>query len=336
MNQPVKILHIFDDEKISQPTINLFRKLLGYDQTFIVIAAKEEKWSNIFQANNSFRLLPHTPDLNSRLRHLIGEYDIIFLQALSFEKARAISSRKFDGKVFIWGLWGYELYNIFSYFNPRKNQNFSTIGNKKNNIISKIRDFYTFNIIYKKAVKKIDICLFLLEQDFKLLSDSLDHNAVWMTACYQTVENMYGRRRDFTIRGDSILIGNSSTSSNRHEYVFGLLEGADTGNRRIIVPLSYGDPEYRNEVIKSGENIFKKQLRPLIDFMDLETYLEEIKTVSHVIMAHERQQGFGSIVMMLMGGAKVFLSESSPLYDWLKELGVFVFCVESDTAWRTG
>lgn len=330
MNQQTKILHIFDDEEITKSTIDLYKNLKAYDQTFLIITDDEKKWSNIFPSNDSVQILINSSNLISQLRQLINNYDIIFLQALSYHKAKAISIWKFNKKVFIWALWGYELYNIFNYFSSQDNQYLSTTEKKKTGIINKLRDIYIFDIVYKKAVKKIDICLFLLKKDFELLSSSLHHNAVWMTSCYQTIENIYGEKRTFTIRGNSILIGNSSALSNRHERVFNILEGANIENRSLVVPLSYGDSDYREKILEQGEKLFREQFRPLINFMKMDDYLEEIKTCSHVIMAHERQQGFGSIIMMLLGGAKVFLSSSSPLYDWFKKLDIIIYCVERD------
>jgi dTDP-N-acetylfucosamine:lipid II N-acetylfucosaminyltransferase len=330
MNHSIKILHIFDDEKITKPTIDLFRKLPEYDQTFAVLTNEPKKWQDSNPLETSVRLLADSSGSVGEMRDLIEKYDIIFLQALSYYKAKAINSSKLNKKVFIWGLWGYELYNIVNYFGKQENRYFNTFYKNKKSIGRKLRDFYTYKIVYKQAVKKIDICLFLLEKDFELLSKSIRHDAVWMTGCYQTIENIQGLHQNFKVHGNSILVGNSSTPSNKHEKVFEVLKNADINDRQIIVPLSYGDSEYRKIILNQGKDMFGGQFKPLTEFMDIDSYLEEIKSGSQVIMAHERQQAFGSIMTMLLGGAKVYLSEASPLYQWFKEMGVHIFSFEND------
>lgn len=329
MNRPVKFLHIFDDEKITRTTIDLFKKLEEYEQTFVIISEGEPEKSENYSSPDLVQILNKSADLTSRLEELVESHDVIFFQALSYEKAKVLSNIKSNKKVFIWGLWGFELYNIVDYFGNFKDSNISTTKKEKS-LKSRIRDFYTFNFIYKRAVKKLDICLFLLESDFNLLSKFISHDAIWMTACYQTVENIHGIKNDFEVAGNSILLGNSSTPSNKHAQIFDALKAYDLGDRSLIAPLSYGDDEYREEIIKLGKENFGGNFKPLTSFFDIDSYLEEIKNCAHVIMAHERQQGFGSIIMMLSGGSKVYLSNSGPLYSWFKNLGVVIFCVEKD------
>lgn len=330
MNHSTKILHIFDDAIITNSTINLFRKLSNYDQTFAVITDDEEKWSNSFINDNSVRLLTTLPSLNKQLSQLISDFDVIFLQALSYEKAKAINNSKFNEKVFVWGLWGYELYNIFDYFNSQDYQGTNKTQKANSKIMDKIKDFYTYNVVYRKAVKRIDICLFLMKKDFELLSSSLSHKSLWMTACYQTVENIYNGQVNFAVEGNSILIGNSSTPSNKHEKIFELVQAAGIENRSIIVPLSYGDLDYRKKIVEKGEKLFREQFKPLLEFMTMSSYLKVLSSCSHVIMGHKRQQGFGSIIMMLLGGAKVFLSYDNLIYHWLKELDILIYSIEDD------
>lgn len=329
MNRPVKFLHIFDDEKITRTTIDLFKKLEEYEQTFVIISEGEREKPENYSPPDSVQILNKSAELTSRLREMIESHDVIFFQALSYEKAKVLSNIKANKKIFIWGLWGFELYNIVDYFGDFKDSNISTTKKEKS-LKSRIRDFYTFNFIYRRAVKKLDICLFLLESDFDLLSKFIRHDAIWMTACYQTAENIHGIKNDFEVAGNSILLGNSSTPSNKHAQVFDILKAYDLGDRSLIAPLSYGDDEYREEIIKLGKENFGENFKPLTSFFDIDSYLEEIKNCAHVIMAHERQQGFGSIIMMLLGGSKVYLSNAGPLYSWFKDLDVVIFCVEKD------
>ena len=331
MNSSKKILHIFDPAIISQSTIELFENL-DFNQRYVVISSQQEKWENFTRKINNIRLIdPKKQDIVSILMEEIKAADIIFAQALSYEKAKAINQVKDTSKVFIWGLWGYGLYNFVNYIKKDSSfEDFKTNLETNRGFINKIKEYYTFNYVYKKAIQKIDICLFLLESDFNLLGSVVKHNAQWRTACYQTMDNLIGGNKDFKITGNSILLGNSSTPSNRHKVVLEELKKVENLDRKVITPLNYGDQEYKKDILEIGKNTLGVNFVPLTDFMPLEEYTSTIQDCSHVIMAHKRQQGFGTIMTTLYGGAKLYLSEISPFYSWLKKLGIAVYSIENE------
>ena len=333
MRSEKKFLHLFDASIIGQATIELFEKL-NFNQRYVVITTDSdfEKWTKFARRIENIRIINiKNTDVGSALNEEVKAADIIFIQALSFEKAKAIKYSKDDEKVFIWGLWGYGLYNFVKY---QKNENssdeYSTRLKSKTSLIVQFKEYYTFNIIYKKAIQKIDICLFLLESDFKLLGEVIQHKAKWKTACYQTIDNLIGGNKDYKITGNSILLGNSSTPSNRHKVVLEELKKVENLDRKVITPLNYGDQEYKKDILEIGKNTVGVNFVPLTDFMPLEEYTSTIQDCSHVIMAHKRQQGFGTIMTTLYGGAKLYLSETSPFYSWLKKLGIAVYSIENE------
>jgi len=328
MERESKILHIFDDEIICRATIELYKKLKDYDQNYLIISYTPQKWGDFFPNDPTVMSIPVSEDSHKSLASKIKDYDIIILQAFSVGKAKAIIENQFNNKVFIWALWGYGLYNIVNYFNPSKKALTTTLAKKS--IKQKLQDFYTYKVIYRKALKKIDICLFLLESDYQLLSKAIPHSAIWMTACYQTHENLFGKLGPFEVQGNDILIGNSSTPSNRHEIVFDKLSSVDLGNKRLITPLGYGDKIYKDEIIAIGKSRFGEQFTPIIKFMEIDAYQTLLRACGHVVMAHVRQQAFGTLLMMLLAGSKLYLSERSPFFNWFKEMGIALFSVEND------
>lgn len=319
------ILHVFDDAIISLDTIYLFLKLEEYNQTFAIITSDTEKWDKI---DLPLLFIKNNKNSVTEIHALMQQFDVIIIQALSYEKAKAIN--KFNNKksVIIWALWGYELYNIAQYFTKTKLEFSTTTRNK--GILQRIKDYYAFKIIYQRAVQKIDISLFLLKEDFDLLSSCIPNAMIWKEACYQTVNNLIGENSSFKSTGNSILIGNSSTPSNRHEIAFNQLSKLNLNERNIIVPLSYGDNEYRDKVLTAGKLKFGNKFNPLKEFMSKDSYSQLLSSCSHAIFAHERQQAFGSILTMLLGGAKVFLSRVNPLFNWFNQHKIIVFSLESD------
>ena len=320
-----KFLHIFDDAIISIDTIQLFLKLNDYDQQFAIITSDKKKWEDI-GFENSLILIDNNKNCVNEILAIIVDFDIIIMQALSFEKAKAISKIQSNNKVLIWALWGYELYNIVNYYSDN-HQEFSTVLNKKS-WIQKIKDYYTFKIIYKKAISKIDISLFLLKKDFELLSSCIPNTIIWKEGCYQTINNLTGEFPNNKSTGNSILVGNSSTPSNRHNIAIEKLSNIDLKNRKVIVPLSYGDDNYREQILNLGNEKFQSNFTPLIDFISRESYTEILSSCSHAIFAHERQQAFGSILTMLLLGTKVFLSETNPLFSWFQSKNIIIYNLE--------
>lgn len=326
MQKESRILHIFDDELICRSTIELYKKLDQLDQKFIVISNSSEKWRQYFPNDSSVMTLPVSDDIHNRLSKEISNYDIIILQAFSVAKAKSILKSKFNDKVFIWALWGYGLYNIVNYFKPSDSELSTTLAKKS--LKQRLQDFYTYRIVYRRALKKIDLCVFLLEHDFNLLNQVVKHNAIWMTACYQTDENLFGQMGPFAVEGNDILIGNSSTPSNRHQFVFDKLSTADLGGSQLIAPLGYGDQTYKQRIIDLGNETFGEHFTPITELMELDAYQAMLSSCGHVIMAHERQQAFGTLLMMLLAGSKIYLSEKSPFFNWFTNMGVTIYSIE--------
>ncbi|MCU1417973.1 MAG: hypothetical protein JWP32_2147 [Schumannella sp.] len=123
------------------------------------------------------------------------------------------------------------------------------------------------------------------------------------------------------ITGDDILVGNSATLTNNHVEVFEQLARIGVGGRRVVVPLSYGDPAYASYAAERGRQLLGSDFVPLRDFMPLAEYQRVIADCNLVVMGHRRQQGIGNVAAAMWSGAQVFLDERSPLSTFLRERG---------------
>ena len=61
----------------------------------------------------------------------------------------------------------------------------------------------------------------------------------------------------------------------------------------------------KEAILELGEKTLGNSFDPIIEFLPLNAYNARIQSCSHVIMAHERQQAFGTIVTMLYGGGEI-------------------------------
>lgn len=129
--------------------------------------------------------------------------------------------------------------------------------------------------------------------------------------------------------GDKIIIqvGNSGTPSNHHKEVLDLLYPYKD-KIKIILPLSYGEKEYSDEIKKIALDKFGDNLNILIDFMPLEEYNKILQSTHIAIFATDRQQAMGNIFVLLLLGKKVYLKEGYTHYDFFIKNGFKIFNIK--------
>jgi hypothetical protein len=128
-----------------------------------------------------------------------------------------------------------------------------------------------------------------------------------------------------------ILVGNSATETNRHELVFDKLKRFKDDNIRLIVPLSYGNDEYRKRIFEVGRREFSNKFYPIVEFLPFEQYLNIIFNIDIAIFFHNRSQAMGNIIQILGLGKKIFLDRNNnPLYQLFRNLGVKVYDFETE------
>ena len=87
-------------------------------------------------------------------------------------------------------------------------------------------------------------------------------------------------------------------------------------NVKFYCPLSYGDFEYREEVISAGKSILGENFVPLIDYLNPDDYSRILSKMNVAIFYQERQQATGNIEIVSYYGAKVYLMSSSTTWDY--------------------
>ena len=115
-----------------------------------------------------------------------------------------------------------------------------------------------------------------------------------------------------------IQVGNSATETNNHINVLNKLEKYKNENIRIILPLSYGDKEYANEVSNFAKAKFGNKIIVLAEMMPIEEYVKLISKIDIGIFAMDRQQALGNIHMLATNGCKLFIKRGGQLDDYLK------------------
>ena len=180
------------------------------------------------------------------------------------------------------------------------------------------------------SLNRLDYFIPIIEPEYTL-ARSLNpwFKAEYVCWNYGTVEDDMSNGTMVGNPGRDILIGNSASFENNHLELFELLAGSfDLEDRKLVTPLSYGNPWYAEKVIAEGTRLFGGQFVPLTEFLPKEQYIEILDSCGHVFMNHLRQQALGNICIMMLKGAKIYLNPVNPLYAWLNEKGAFVESID--------
>lgn len=129
-------------------------------------------------------------------------------------------------------------------------------------------------------------------------------------------------KQDITTDNIRIIVGNSATESNQHREIFDMLTNFDNEKFVVIVPLSYGDDEYKKQIIDYGYLKLKDKFVPLTEYMKKDEYLNLLSSCNIGIFNNNRQQGMGNISSLLQLGKKVFVREGTAMWSHYETLGV--------------
>lgn len=124
-----------------------------------------------------------------------------------------------------------------------------------------------------------------------------------------------------------IVIGNSATSSNQHLEIFEHIKHMDLTRVELFCPLSYGEDEYRDRVVRRGKELFGDCFHPIVDYMKYEDYMCFLNTCDVGIYNNNRQQALGNINRLLDLGKKVFLPKR--MREYCADYGYVTYAVET-------
>lgn len=326
-------LHFVNDEKIINRTIDEFDKVFPGENLWVIANRPKD-----------FRIVDPRPNVMGRdefLRnHTNGDYEEVYIHLLNRRKMNLVSRLKPDARrKTYWIIWGLDLYNKLLV--PRGFKLFAE-GNPmaRKGIFGKLFKVFGRNREARKTVR------FIRENIDYIVTDTTENDYDYLMRYYPELKDI--PRKDFfyypidvilneelrasEVSGTDIMIGNSASATNNHHHVLEILGRLDTGDRKIVVPLSYsGKKKYVSAVIERGEALFGNRFRPLLKFMPLSDYNRQQASTATALFGNLRQEAIGNIIIALYLGAKVFLIKSNPVYSWAESHGLKVFDLETMT-----
>jgi len=185
------------------------------------------------------------------------------------------------------------------------------------------------NISIHDVIGKVDL-LWVNPEEMSMIEKALPgFKGKFHRICYYSAEDTFAKGPE-RMDGPDVLIGNSATDTNNHLELFDYLMSLELDDRKLIVPLSYGDDWYGDEIARVGRKLFGSRFVPLRTYMPMDEYYGRIATCGTVVMNHVRQQAGTTIATALYKGAKVFLRRENPVLDFYQNMGIKLFTIQDD------
>ncbi len=331
------ILHLIHDDKVVPRMIKLFEEYNPGKNIFICVSTKQ-KGRLKFIKNNSNVIMSYS----KQALHLPWKnIDKICIHYLDIHKRFYLRLRglfhNLKSKKIIWLMWGGDIYSYLehkgfilyskenSYYFIRKKEHSDIIESLFHRIIS-VLDYRTLEGFINNRVDYIAASI----EEFKLFKKyvSFDNCKDLLSFSYYSIEDTLGELFGLSISGDSIMVGNSASATNNHEYVLKYLEQLDIGKTEVIVPMSYGVNRCYLDIIETKYCSSLANVVVLKEFLPLDDYHRILMKCSTFIYGNFRQEAWGNILMALYLGGKVYLCNCNPLSEYCKRLGFKIFDLE--------
>lgn len=326
-------LHIVNDEKIINRTIDVFDECLASKNIYVVMRTKKPfRW--VKERDNVF-----TP---SELINRIGEFsfDKVFIHLLNRKKINLVEKLNLGNAKIYWIIWGLDLYNNllepkgFEMIDPdssfaRKNAWKKSLTGWFNRFLDNRKEHRIADFI-RRRVDYIVTDTTDNDYDYLLRYYPEMKDKQWKDFFYYPIDVILGEELlASTITGNHLMIGNSASRSNNHEFAIKKLRNLDLTGRKVYIPLSYSILKpYVDTVENVAQECLGDSYSPLHSFMPLEEYNKLQQSVSVAIYGNWRQEAIGNILISLYLGAKVYLAKRNPVYEWAQRHDLIVFPLE--------
>ncbi len=302
----MKNLHIFPNDKFTNSYINFINNFFSSNEHLFLVP-KTEVTTVITENENVISLEMNLLNRFYMLRKMYKSEKIILHGLFDSRTVLMLFLNPWLLSKCYWVIWGGDLY--YYRFKPK------TLKAK----------FY--EIVRHKVIKKLAGLITHIKGDYELAKlwygAEGKHYYSYLYPSNQFKEVKLTPKKNI----DTIFVqvGNSADSTNNHLEIFEMLQPfTKTISMTIICPLSYGEKNYQEKIIKEGKRIFGEKFNPLIEFMSLEEYLKILSKIDVAIFNHHRQQAIGNITTLLGLGKKVYIRDDITTWEFCEAHGLKV------------
>ena len=328
-----KNVHFVFDNMASKAFYDYVKKQEYFNQNLFVLIESYTKFGfftgaseNIYRINYTY-LNKYSSDYC--LISTINQSENVFIHDLSNIICKFFENPLLHNKKTHWIVWGADLYSDIQI--PLYYQKTKELINGNT-----LTDIQIDNLSKAKFIKNLDVILTGIKGDYNLVKENFETDAKHEYFFYplfidfeilDRVINDAGRKK--TSNGINILVGNSGTATNNHLEVFEILAQYLDEINEVVVPLSYGDKEYIENITYHGRRLLGNKFKPLYEFLKKYEYAKIVNECDLIFMNHRRQQGFANMIVALYLGKMVYLSENVTTYGTLVDWKLNVKKIES-------
>lgn len=269
-----------------------------------------------------------------QLDTLRDTFDFVFIHYLRRNYHRLLTENYFDSEKVVWVVWGADAFSLGRFFNKHlmpqtwryrlkasMQKSFShgcKIAIKS--VFPSVFDFQAMNREVLVSIRKIKNIIVLMPNDAIALKKTYGISANFYHINY--VDPIFTKQTVFDFNyGNYVLVGNSAEFTNNHIDALRLISLETLGNKKLLIPLSYGDNFHAKIVESYAKQKFDNQAITLRDFISFDEYVKLISRCEIAIMPHIRQQAIGNIVKLLLQGTHIYFHPASSVYQFLQEKG---------------
>lgn len=328
----MRIIHIIVDNKFIDGAISLFDEGCKSECAYAIYVTNTDAYKAEYVRYKNLLFINGDNALD-----VINSYDVVILHSLPCLPLDIIPQINPRVKV-VWFAWGYDIYE--TPYNVIPVELFGPITRRHTFVLGKLNPRYYYEVmrahhVLPKVISRIDYFSGVFSYEYDLIKENWKQFHALALDYYYGSSNFFIPEipsQEISERRNNIIVGNSANPTNNHLEVFSFIKEAKLAdNANIIVPLSYGGGmRYINAVEKEGFKLFGDKFKPLRTYMPLDEYLDLTSRCKTAIFFHYRQQASDNIFMQLINGARVFMSEKSKAYYYLRDLGLSVYTLEND------
>ena len=282
------IVHIMTNEKFSKPYVDFCNTYFEPNRHLLLVY------------NLSFLSYPFPVGDNVFEIHNLQKIDLNAAQKIIFHSLwsdEEVNRLYFEPRLLrksVWIVWGADLYNA-----PREKRhdfvrsNFAWYCSGADSNIIKER--------YSPKGKIIDVGGYIFPVS-KTILDSVKR----------------------TKHSETVIQINNSADKSTLEILDVLYKFRDH-DIRIWTVVSYGDMQWKDEIIAKGNALFADRFQALTEYMPPEAYVNHIANSDILILNQRRQQGVGNTKANLYLGNKVFIRSDVSTYGYFKSNGIEVY-----------
>lgn len=329
-------LHFFIDEKVVPRIVDIYNSVCGDNNKYVVIVPYDNYTPKYVKKETANMII--TTYKSNEFNAFIGElsqYKYIVLHGLTSNLIDFINHHPHSG--YWWRAWGGDLYNTYleykgynCYYDKDEALKFMGIISFRHYLL---KPYYRLKeLLYlRKKEKAINGISYIsaIKGDIKLLKEfcsKAKHIQYKYGGGYYPINTIVSPKLSEKSLGSNIIIGNSAYAECNHVEIFKCLADLELGDRKVIVPLSYGD--IAPYIVAKGNEYLKGNFQPVTQFLPINDYNELLLSAQTFIYNSYRQMAFGNIVVALYLGGTVFLNEKNSLVEHFRDLGCHFFLIK--------